>query len=562
MSSFKYEIRAGAYYDSVVLMQLQKSLAELPGVIDAGVVMATPANRDLLQATGYDLEGIEASSDDVVIVVKGDSEAVATSVMGQIDGLLIRRRSTATHDFRPRSLKGAVDTLPDANWVLISIPGRYAADVSEEALDLNKHVFLYSDNVLLEDEIRLKRKAREKGLLLMGPDCGTAVINGTGLGFANRLRKGKIGIVAASGTGLQAVSARIHNLGEGISQAIGTGGRDLKREVGGISAQQALELLGRDPQTEVIVLISKPPDVTVVTELFALARATGKPTVVSFIGFAAPGRQLGDLYFAANLKEAASLAVELAESANRPLVTNGQAGVRSDAPYLRALFSGGTLAYEAMLTLQNVLWPIYSNIPILPEQQLVNNLVSQAHTILDLGEDEFTQGRLHPMMDNDLRLRRLRQETADPGVGLIMLDIVLGEGAHPDPAAELAPAIALAKSEREIEVVAIVLGTDEDPQDVDMQIEVLEDAGARVFRETADAVFYAGERMRPAFSYDYPSLPLVHFGGELAAINVGLESFYDSLKSQGASAIQVDWRPPAGGNEQLMAILAKMRTKR
>jgi FdrA protein len=358
MSSSKYEIRAGAYYDSVVLMQLQKSLAELPGVIDAGVVMATPANRDLLQATGFDLGRIEASSDDLLIVVKGDSEAEATAAVGQIDDLLKRRRSTAAHDFRQRSLKGAVDTLPDANWVLISLPGRYASDVSEEALNLNKHVFLYSDNVSLEDEIGLKRKAREKGLLLMGPDCGTAVINGIGLGFANRLRKGKIGIVAASGTGLQAVSARIHNLGEGISQAIGTGGRDLKEEVGGISAQQALELLGRDPQTEVIVLISKPPDVTVVTDLLAVARAAGKPTVVNFIGYAAPDRQLGDLYFAVNLKEAASLAVELAESADRPGVTNDQASARSDAPYLRALFSGGTLAYEALLILQTVLWPI------------------------------------------------------------------------------------------------------------------------------------------------------------------------------------------------------------
>jgi FdrA protein len=561
MSSSKYEIRVGAYYDSVVLMQLQKSLAELPGVIDAGVVMATPANRDLLQATGFNLSGIEASSDDLLIVVKAEGDAEAKAAIGQVDDLLKRRRSTTVHDYRPRSLKGAVDALPDAKWVLISLPGRYAADVTEEALDLNKHVFLYSDNVLLEDEIRLKRKAQEKGLLLMGPDCGTAVINGTGLGFANRLRKGKIGMVAASGTGLQAVSARIHNLGEGISQAIGTGGRDLKREVGGISAQQALELLGRDPQTEVIVLVSKPSDPSVVTELLAIAEATGKPTVVNFIGYASPERQLGSLNFAVNLKEAASLAVGLATSTDRLADANGQTGARTEAPYLRALFSGGTLAYEALLSLQIVFSPIYSNIPIRPEQRLVDSLVSQAHTVLDLGEDEFTQGRLHPMMDNDLRLRRLKQETADPEVGLIMLDVVLGEGAHPDPAAELAPAIAQAKDEREIEVVAIVLGTDEDPQDVDGQIEALAKAGARVFRETADAVLYAGEWLRPAFSYEYPPLPLADFGGDLVAVNVGLESFYDSLRSQGASAIQVNWRPPAGGNEQLMAILAKMRAK-
>ena len=302
MSNSIFEIRAGAYYDSVVLMQLQKSLAGLPGVVDAGVVMATPANRDLLQATGFDLGGMEAGADDLLIVVKADSEVEAAAAIAQVDDLLKRRRSAASHDFRPRSLKGAADTMPDANWTLISIPGRYAAAVAEEALDLNKHVFLYSDNVSIEDELRLKRKAVEKGLLVMGPDCGTAVINGTGLGFANRLRRGEIGIVAASGTGLQAVSTGIHNLGGGVSQAIGTGGRDLKKTIGGISAMQALELLGRDPQTEVIVLISKPPDAAVVTELLSLAQATGKPTVVNFIGYAAPGRQVGNLHFAADLK--------------------------------------------------------------------------------------------------------------------------------------------------------------------------------------------------------------------------------------------------------------------
>jgi len=562
MSISKYEIRAGAYYDSVVLMQLQKSLAGLEGVVDAGVVMATPANRDLLQATGFDLSNMEeAGPDDLLIVVNAGSEAEAALAINQVDELLRRRRSTETHDFRPRSLKGAVDALPDAKWVLISIPGRYAAGVTEEALDLNKHVFLYSDNVALEDEIRLKRKARETGLLLMGPDCGTAVINGIGLGFANRLRPGNIGIVAASGTGLQAVSTGVHNLGGGVSQAIGTGGRDLKKEVGGISARQALDLLGRDPQTEVIVLISKPPDATVVTELLAAAQATGKPTVINFIGFAAPGEQLGNLKFAVNLKEAAALAVDMSSRASSSPAADKPVRVSSDAPYLRALFSGGTLAYEALLALQTVLSPIYSNIPIWPEQQLANSLVSQAHTVLDLGEDEFTQGRLHPMMDNDLRLRRLHQEAGDPAVGLIMLDVVLGEGAHPDPAAELAPAIAQVRASRGIEVVAIVLGTDEDPQDVGKQVRALEQVGAVVFRETADAVLYAAERLRPEVSYDYLPLPLADFDGELAAINVGLESFYESLKNQGTNAIQVDWRPPAGGNEKLMAILAKMRTK-
>ena len=442
MSYTKHEIRAGAYYDSVVLMQLQKALAGLPGVLDAGVVMATPANRDLLLASGFDLSGMDAKADDLLIVVKAEGEAQAVEAIGQVDELLKRRRSTATQDFRPRSLKGAVNNLPQAQWVLISVPGRYAAGVAEEALDLGKHVFLYSDNVSLEDEIRLKQKAREKGLLLMGPDCGTAVINGVGLGFANRVRRGDIGIVAASGTGLQAVSAAIHNLGGGISQAIGTGGRDLKRDVGGICAQQGLDLLGRDPQTRVIVLISKPPDAAVVTQLVQVAQAIEKPAVICFIGYPPPARKLGNLYFATNLSEAASLAVdiELMERLHKSATDHDLSPAQPR--YLRGLFSGGTLAYEALLSLQTILSPIFSNIPIRQEQKLADNLISQAHTILDLGEDEFTQGRLHPMMDNDLRLRRLRQETDDPEVGLIMLDVVLGEGAHPDPASELGPAIA------------------------------------------------------------------------------------------------------------------------
>jgi FdrA protein len=561
MSCTKYEVRAGAYYDSVLLMQLQKGLADLPGVIDAGVVMATPANCDLLFSSGYDLDDIDAKAEDLLIVVKASTEAKAEAAIAQVDQLLQRRRSQTSHSFKPRSLKSAVDALPDANWVLVSVPGRYAAGVAEEALNLGKHVFLYSDNVSLDDEIRLKREAREKGLLLMGPDCGTAVINGVGLGFANRLRRGKIGIVAASGTGLQAVSAGIHNLGEGISHAIGTGGRDLKAEVGGITAKQALELLGRDPKTEVIVLISKPPEPSVVTELLALGRTTAKPIVIDFIGYPDPGSQLSNLHFASNLKEAASLAVELVRNTELQSSTSSFTSEDVQTPFLRALFSGGTLAYEALLGLQNILFPVFSNIPIRPEQRLPDSLVSQAHTVLDLGEDEFTQGRLHPMMDNDLRLRRLRMEAGDPQVGMIMLDVVLGEGAHPSPASELAPVIAEVKGQREIDITAIVLGTDEDPQGIDGQVEMLESVGAVVFRETEDAVTYVSERLGPSYKFAYQPLPLSHFEGTFAGINVGLESFYESVIRQGARAIQVDWRPPAGGNEKLMGILAKMRAK-
>jgi FdrA protein len=548
------EIRKGTYYASVVLMQLQKALAELPGVVDAGVVMATPANCELLAASDLLVE-TSAGSDDLLIVVKAEDEAVAQEALGQVDSLMAARRSKASSAFRPRSLASAIQQAPDAQWVLISVPGRYAAGVARESLKLNKHIFLYSDNVSLEDEISLKQEAAEKGLLVMGPDCGTAIINGVGLGFANRVRRGNIGLVGASGTGLQAITSEIHNLGGGVSQAIGTGGRDLKASVGAATAGQGLHYLMNDPETAVIVLVSKPPAAEVAARLLTAARQTDKPVVVNFIGYPPPGRQIGNLYFATALTEAADLAVQLSQNPpekqeNAPAPFSG---------FVRGLFSGGTLAYEALLGLQAILTPIYSNGPVYENQQMADPLESTGHAIVDLGEDIFTQGRLHPMMDNDLRLRRLRQEAADPETGLILMDVVLGEGAHPDPAAELGPLIAEVISEHQLPVVVVVVGTEDDPQDLTAQVEQLEASGAVVFRKLPDALGYIAKAYQPNMEVAVSSVKTAAFQSPFSAINVGLESFYDSLKAQEARVVQVEWRPPAGGNEKLMALLAKMK---
>jgi FdrA protein len=352
-------------------------------------------------------------------------------------------------------------------------------------------------------------------------------------------------------------------LGGGISQAIGCGGRDLSREVGAITTHQALDLLGRDPETAVIVIVSKPPAPEVATHLLVAARATAKPVVVSFLGYPPPARQIGSLYFAATLTEAAELAMQLA-AGQLPLANDRLPGPAAPGTFLRGLFSGGTLAYETLLALQALLGPIYSNVPITSEQQLADPLRSQGHTVLDLGADEFTQGRLHPMLDNELRLRRLRHEAADAGVSLIMLDLVLGEGAHPNPAAELAPVIAEVRQAaqaagRVLDVAAIVVGTDEDPQDLHAQVEKLAAAGTAVFTDTTAAVAFVVQRLwrhepagEPEVALDLLQLPL-------AAVNVGLESFYESVRAQGAAAIHVDWRPPAGGNEKLAALLNKMK---
>ncbi|MGD8587048.1 MAG: acyl-CoA synthetase FdrA [Chloroflexota bacterium] len=564
MSVTKSEIRAGAYYDSVVLMQLQRGLADLPDVLDAGVVMATPANCDLLEASGLASE-TDAGSDDLLIVVKAKNEQAALEAIGKVDELLARRRGDQTQAFRPRSLDAAAKRMPHAQWVLVSVPGRYAASVAREALRLQKHVFLFSDNVSLTDELSLKTEAREKGLLLMGPDCGTAIINGVGLGFANRVRRGRVGIVGASGTGMQAISSAVHNLGAGVSQAIGTGGRDLKEEIGAITTRQGLSLLADDPNTEVIVLVSKPPEERVAAELLGVAANCGKPVVVSFLGYTPPARKIGSLHFSANLTDAAQLAVELlARAAKQPSRKQNDAD-QGKVGYVRGLFSGGTLAYETMLGLRPFLFPLHSNVPLTTAERLENPLISKQNTVLDLGEDEFTQGRLHPMMDNELRLRRFAQEVADTDVSMIIMDVVLGEGAHPDPAAELAPAIeeALGKARldgRPLEVAIIIIGSDDDTQSLDRQIERFSVAGATVFQDTPEAVEFIRSKLVPTADGEAPVVNKEAFHGDLAAINIGLETFHDSLVAQGAAVIQVEWRPPAGGNEALMALLEKMRS--
>ncbi len=355
MSITKGEIRSGAYYDSVILMQLQRSLTELPGVIDAGVIMGTDANKELLAQS--DLLAVEvqaAGVDDMVIVIKADDGAAAQAALEGVDDLLVARRSGGIEDeYRPKSLESAAQMMPDAQWVLVSVPGRYAAGVARGALDLDKHVFLYSDNVTLMDEIALKDTAAGKGLIVMGPDCGTAIVNGVGLGFANKVRRGSIGLVAGSGTGLQQVTSRIHQFGGGITQALGTGGRDLTEQVGAVTARQGLDLLSRDPQTQVIVLVSKPPSKSVADELVQTARQVGKPVVVDFIGYATALRKVDNVYFATSFDEAAELAVNLSSkgAAVEPDEQFNLDLFSSDQRYLRGLFSGGTLAYEALLVL-------------------------------------------------------------------------------------------------------------------------------------------------------------------------------------------------------------------
>lgn len=560
MTVVRSEIRAGAYADSIVLMQLQSALTRLPGVIDAGVVMGTPVNLDLLASNKLLPDSAAAAgADDLVVVVKAESDETATAALAQIDALLARRSTAGDGEHRPRSLAAAIKALPDSNWVLISVPGRWAAGVAREAVDLGRHVFLYSDNVPLEDEIQLKQEAAAKGLLFLGPDCGTTIVNGVGLGFANRVRRGAIGLVGASGTGLQAVTSRIHELGGGISHALGTGGRDLTAEVAGITAHETLDLLARDPDTRVIVLVSKPPAPRVAAGLLSAARAAAKPVVVHFFDFAPPARSLDNLHFTTSLSRAAELAVELLENDAESASSAAIAKDEHHPGRLRGLFAGGSLAVEAQEGLRPFLTPLYSNVPISGVERLTDPTRSQGHTILDLGSDELTVGRLHPMMDQQLRIDRLHQEAADPEVGLLLLDVVLGYGAHPDPAAELVPAIEEIRRRREVEIVAVVIGTDEDQQEISSQIERLTAASARVFRTVTEATTYISRILAARRPTGGTPVALDVLSSPVVAINVGLESFYDSLTGQGVEAVELEWRPPAGGDVQLMSILERMK---
>lgn len=576
MATIKTEIRSGVYYDSAKLMSLQRTLAGLPGVLDTGVVMGTESNKELLAHIGLDSKEVMASKpDELVIVIKAENDKAALEALSQVDELLAARKGGQDVDYQPHSIETAANMLPDANWVIISVAGRYAGGVTREALRFGKHVHLFSDNVSIEEEIELKKQARELGLLVMGPDCGTAMIGGMGLAFANKIRLGPIGIVAAAGTGLQQVACRIHQLGSGITSGIGTGGKDLSEKVGAITFLMALDVLARDPDTKVIVLTSKPPSPKVAEVVLKKARKANKPVVINFIARPVTTLRDGNLFFATGLDDAARLAVELAN--NPPKITNDidvdLKIFKPEQKYLRGLFSGGTLAYEAQYILAGYLPRVWANSPLNHDNKMANSLVSQEHSIIDLGEDEFTVGRLHPMMDNELRIRRLYEEAKDPEVAVIMLDVVIGYGSHPNPASEIAPAIKKClddakKANRHLEIVCVVTGTDEDPQDFNLQVKLLKDAGAWVDPSNEVVVRRIGRILRALAEREEKDAPVIGKPVDLQtlkkpmqAINVGLESFSENLKDQNAPYVQVDWKPPAGGNEKLAGILERMKQK-
>lgn len=580
-------IKPSAYFDSVTLMLVQREVRQLPGVEEAGAVMGTEANKELLRDAGLlTPEAQDARPDDLILSVRASDDGAASSALAEAEALLVRRReTTARGAYRPKTLGSASRMLTGANLALISVPGRFAAGVAKDALAAGLHVMLFSDNVPLEAEMVLKQTAMEQGLLLMGPDCGTAMLGGVGLGFANNVRRGSIGIVGAAGTGIQEVASLVHRGGAGISHAIGTGGRDLSREVGGMTARQGLAALSADPNTEVIVLISKPPSPDAATDVLAALQQTAKPVVINFIGATVPENRR--IHTAQTLEAAARAAVTLATGSppqwpQREALPAQEAGrLAPSQKFIRGLYSGGTLCYEAVVLLERYVGPVYSNTPLDPVFALETAVRSHAHTVIDMGSDEFTVGRLHPMLDPQLRHQRLLREADDPEVAVVLIDVVLGYGVHPDPARELAPVIRQARDRaraagRWLPVIVAVCGTDEDPQGYGAQVETLTEAGATVQVSNAQSVRIAGliaeaagskGRARQPVQIRLParaaSLPdfsrsLSLLRGPVRVINVGLELFADSLTSQGVEVVTVDWQPPAGGKQKFIDLLDKL----
>jgi len=502
------EVRSGLYFDSVTLMTVGRGLLALDGVADAAAVMATRENKAILRAAGLWSEPFDAAGDtDLILAVQAEtSEAAAAALRAAGDGLRqVRTHRQAGAEALPASLESAVRALPGANVALISIAGRYAAEQARRALEAGLHVMLFSDNVSLESEISLKRLARDKGLLLMGPDCGTAILNGVPLAFANAVSRGDIGIVAAAGTGLQEVSSILSNRGAGVSQAIGTGGRDVKQEVGGIMFVEAIRALRDDPATRVLVLISKPPHETVLRRIAEAVAGIAKPVVAIFLG-ADPHLALQcGMIPAETLEEAALVAAALSQGRDaaepRQLLQERSNDIRRQAQlaaaaltgsrkYIRGLFSGGTFCAEAQLIFRaHGLTDVYSNVPVTPFLPLADAWQSQGHTLVDLGEDAFTVGRPHPMIDYSLRNRRIAQEARDPGTAVILLDVVLVYGAHPDPAGELLPEIAAAGGQ--VQFIGSITGTAQDPQDRRCVETALRSAGVRIFPSNAAAAEFA-----------------------------------------------------------------------
>jgi FdrA protein len=488
----RVEVRRGTYYDSVSLMMLSRDAGALDGVFDVAALVATPINLDLLARQGYQLPGDPPGLNDLVVAVRARDEHALDAVDDLVDGWSTRRDGDrdVAHGANDRfhNVRSLARREPDVNLLVVSVPGRYAAYEVAAGLEAGMHVFCFSSGISTTDEHTLKELAARKGLLLLGPDCGTAILDGVGVGFANAVERGPVGIVGASGTGIQEVSCLLDSAGVGISQAIGVGARDLSVEIGGTMTDRALDILFDDPGTQTIVVLTKPIGPVAASSLLSRANEGPKPVVLGLLG-ADPdpaGRGGTTVHVVGSLEAAASAAAALHD---RTLPDDDVAAPGFTPGFVRGLFCGGTLCHEAAGAAAKALGGVWSNIAI-PGGAMVPDLwESVEHTFLDLGDEALTQGRLHPMIDPTLRNGRALREGLDPSVGVLLMDVVLGFGAHPDPAEALAPLVTELLDARagSLSVVVSLCGTDLDLQDAGDQRQRLEAAGATVTRSAASA---------------------------------------------------------------------------
>ncbi|MDR0827689.1 MAG: acyl-CoA synthetase FdrA [Desulfovibrio sp.] len=496
-------VHKNRYQDSVRLMQISRQAGELPGVHKVLALLGTDSNKKVLSDLGLlDAEIAAATANDLVVCVEADSPEAAQAAFAEVD---LRLRSgtveTQAGQEKPKSLEDAVGRLPGANFAMISLPGQFAKLDVISALEQNLNVMLFSDNISLEDELDLKKIAVKKKLLLMGPDCGTAIVNGVALALANIVRRGDIGIAAASGTGIQEVSCLIDRFGGGVSHAIGVGGRDLRAEIGGTMMCHAIRTLAEDPGTKRLILLSKPGAPAVMDKVLNTARETGLEVVACLLG--AGEKSLPGMTLAPTLEEAAFTAMgqKVPELKIAPALRERAKKLAPERRYLRGLFSGGTLCYEALYILRDSL-EVESNVALKPELKLHYPAKGSAHYCMDLGEDEFTVGRPHPIIDLSLRLEWLAENLTVPTVKVVLLDLVLGYGANRDPASDLLAGLAKIwkkPADGGPLILAHVCGTDNDPQKLAVQEEMLDKAGIFLFPTNAQAARAALTLVRGQF---------------------------------------------------------------
>lgn len=581
----KTVIKKGSYHDSVVLMLLTNHISAIEGVHKVSIMMATPANKDIFRQSGLETEElISASANDMAVVADVDREELLPVIMEEIEVFFKKQSDNQKKDTGVEGVQSwerAFEQLPDANLAVISIPGAYAALEAERALDENLNVFMFSDNVSLKDETRLKEKAHRKGLVMMGPDCGTGIIQGVPIAFTNYVSTGSIGIVGASGTGIQELTTIIDRLGEGVTNAIGVGGRDLSTDVGGITMLDVIDAMEEDESVKVLVIVSKPPAKEIRDQITARLRRLTKPVVTLFIG-EKPEYHEENFYHAYTLDEAARLAVSLVGSNDAVCVEN-ESKIESafqieEGKTIKAYYSGGTLANEAAMLIKDGM-----NVELPPEDVEGYMLQLNGNIVVDLGDDVYTQGKPHPMIDPAKRIECMKDAADDPSTGVILFDVMLGYGSHEDMAAALLPTIRELKAkaaaeDRKIFFVSNVCGTRKDYQNYDAIVDELQEADVIVCENNKLACRTAlkligrdfiepkkeiqpKQVVEPAQNAK-PSHALKKLLSEKPKIiNVGLQSFSDVMRQFGCEVVQYNWKPTAGGNIQLIKALQFLRNQ-